>query len=306
MKNDVFQAVAIIAVILIAVVLAPKYGPGTTRDSSNTSTYPDSHDAGSGGASIESRESDTSRISINIGNARYAYQPYEEYIILANGGQDPVNITGWFFKNGKANRPSNIGGQLQYFQSDIASIPRGAKFIAPVGASILEDIVIEPGDSAIITTGSIGSSLPYKIVSFKENICSGYLEDMPEYNFTPALARNCPRPAQEAGLDKLDAECRKFVENLPSCQTPKFDTRDSEGEICYGCVNGKLLSNACYNFIKEHFNYGACIANHSDEPKFSGKIWRIFLGKGWEMWARDYESIELFDPQGKLIKSISY
>jgi len=93
---------------------------------------------------------------------------------------------------------------------------------------------------------------------------------------------------------------------MTPCRTPEFNTRDREEDICYNCVDGKLLSSSCVAFIKSHFNYGSCIANHASNPNFSGRTWRIFLGKGWEMWAEDYETIELFDQLGRLVDSRSY
>src|SRR3989344_5232750 len=34
-------------------------------------------------------------ISINLGNARYSYQPYEEYISISNRGKESQTISGW-------------------------------------------------------------------------------------------------------------------------------------------------------------------------------------------------------------------
>ena len=140
----------------------------------------------------------------------------------------------------------------------------------------------------------------------KEKIWGGFLEDLPEYTFTPPLARNCPGPRDEPGVSALDTECRKFIERMTPCRTPQFNTRDREGDICSNCVDGKLLSGSCVAFIKSHFNYGSCIANHVNKSNFSGRTWRIFLGRGWEMWAEDYETIELFDQFGRLVDSRNY
>lgn len=254
-----------------------------------------------------SNSPDSINITLGTGNASYAYQSYEEYITIDSRSKNPINITNWYLKNGKDKRAYNIGGgEPRYFSSDIVTIGKGALFISPSGNTLLQNIVLGQYEKAILTTGSMGSQTPYKIVSFKENICSGYLENMDEYNFTPPLTRDCPRPANEPGITSLDTECRKFVERLPSCQEPEFETRDRNGDICRNCVNGKALSNACITFIKNHFSYNACIANHVNDANFSGKTWRIFLNHGWEMWAKEYETIELFDQSGKLIKSRTY
>lgn len=296
------EGIVILAILLIVIIIMPK-------DGSNFTFSPTSS---SGESSSKSDVADTTSssysrsISLSRGNASSAYQTYEEYIIISNRSRDPINITGWYLKNGKNKRAYNFGGSLRYFPSDTATIGQAAIFISPTGPSLLEDINLGAGEKAIVTTGSIGATSPYKIVSFKENICSGYLENLTEYKFTPTLGRNCPRPREEVGVSSLDNECRKFIERMSSCYTPEFNTRNSEGDICYGCVDGKLLSSACVSFIKNHFNYGSCVAIHKNDPKFSNKTWRIFLGQSWEMWAKEYETIELFDQFNKLIVSNTY
>jgi len=301
--NGNIEGIAILAVLLVILVIAPKGTPDSNTSSSFSSSKQTSSD-------IESTETlnslYTRSISLGAGNASRSYQAYEEYITISNSGREPITITNWYLKNAKDERPYNLGGDLRYFPADIAFIGKGTLFISPENNNVLQDIVLQAGEKAIVTTGVVGSQSPYKIVNFKENICSGYLGDMPEYKLTPALTRRCPNPEDEPGVNYLDIECRKFIDRMSSCRTPEFDTRDSDGEICYGCVDGKLLSSACTTFIKNHFNYNSCIANHKNDPKFSGKTWRIFLGHGWEMWATEYETIKLFDQFGKLVKSRSY
>ena len=292
----------IILVILVVIVLIMPKGPSTPTTNTSQSNTPNS----SVGKVASPSSSYTKDISISTGNAAYAYQSYEEYVTIYNRGRDPVDITGWQLKNAKDKRAYSLGGDLRYFPSDIAFVPQAILFISPLGNNLLQNVVLKSGETAIITTGSITVQSPYKIISFKENICSGYLENLPEYSFTPPLSRSCPRPADEIGVEGLDTECRNFVKRMSSCHTPKFETRDREGDICHNCVDGKLLSSSCVAFIKNHFNYNSCIANHRDDSKFSGKTWRIFLGKGWEMWAKQYETIELFDLLGRLVTSRSY
>ena len=291
--NGNAEGLIILAILIVIVIIMPK---GTGAPSTST-TAPQSNTPNS---------TYTKDISISAGNAAYSYQSYEEYITIYNRARDPVDITGWQVKNAKNKRAYSIGGDLRYFPSDVAVISRGALFIAPSGTSLLQNVILETGDTAVITTGSIASQSPYKIVSFKENICSGYLGNMDEYSFTPSLSMTCPRPADEIGVEGLDTECRNFIKRMPSCRTPEFDTRDRDGNICRNCVDGKPLSSPCVTFIKNHFNYGSCIAYHRNDQNFSGKTWRIFLGQGWEMWAKDYETISLFDQLGRLVVERSY
>lgn len=301
-KGGNAEGVIILVVIIVALIISSLGKSDAEREGSEKSG-----DTQSGNSSITSREAPSEiEVSLGTGNASRVYQSFEEYIVVNNRGREPINISGWYLKNAKDRRPYNIGGELRYFASDIAYIGKAAPFLSPSGNNIMLDVILERGERAIITTGNIGTQAPYKIVSFKENICSGYLENMDEYNFTPSLTRNCPRPSEESGLDRLDVECRKFVERLSGCRTPKFDTRDEDGAICRNCVNGTPLSNACVAFIKERFSYAGCIAYHVNDEDFYGKTWRIFLGRGWEMWAEEYETIELFDRFGRLMGSRSY
>lgn len=304
------EGIVILAVILVIFILMPK-GSSNPEQSTNSQNTP-SQNTNYQNTNTEwqntlpAKSTYERSISLGTGNARYAYQTYEEYITIDNRGRESVNITGWYLKNGKDTRAQDFGGKLVYFPSDIAIIGQASIFVSPENQNTFGDIILGPREKAIVTTGSMGSQLPYKIVSFKENICSGYLENMPEYDFTPPLTRNCPRPSEEPGVSSLDTECRKFIERMPSCQTPEFNTRDRDGEICQTCVNGTALSSSCIAFIKDRFNYGSCVANYKNSPDFSGRTWRIFLGRGWEMWAREYETIELFDWLGRLVESRSY
>lgn len=298
------EGMAILGILLIIMLFGDKITP-TIRDSS--SGFIKSTSQAGEYSRVTSNPSYSKSISLSTGNARYTYQSYEEYITIYNRGREPISITGWKLENNKEGRAYNVGGSdLRRFPSDTVVIGQGALFISPTGNSQLQNIVLQSGEDAVIMTGSVGNQLPYKIVSFKENICSGYLENLPEYTFTPQLSTSCPRPSDEFGVEQLDTECRKFVERMPSCHTPKFNTRDENGDICTNCVDEKPLSTACIAFIKSRFNYGSCIANHRYDPNFSSNTWRVFLNHGWELWAEEFETIKLFDQFGRLVTSSTY
>lgn len=247
------------------------------------------------------------RLTLSSGNARRSYQSYEEYIVLSNRGRTSIDITGFSLKNGKDKRSYNLGGSLQRFSADTAIIPQGSRILSPWGVNTKQNIVLEPGERAIITTGSIGVRSPYKIESFKENICTGYIERLPDYAFEPALQLSCPRASEEPGLELLDTQCQNFVKRWPSCETPQFETKDKNGDPCTNCLKGERLSNACVSFMREHFSYEGCLAYHSKDPNFdSRKTWRVFLGRGWELWAKEYETIEVFDRFNNLVASEEY
>ncbi|MBI2087019.1 MAG: hypothetical protein HYT69_02505 [Candidatus Zambryskibacteria bacterium] len=286
------EGIVILLVIIMVIIISPKNDPS------------DSYQGHDPEATISS--SGSFEILLSTGNASYSYQPYEEYVTIENLGRAAVNITGWQLKNGKDERIYYLGGQLQRFSADVAVIPQASVFLLPSGNSFLQDIILSSGERAVVTTGSIGVRSPYNITSFKENKCTGYIDVLPEYTFTPSLSRNCPRPEFEPGIEGLDTQCRTFIRRLNSCGTPVFEAKDRNGEPCDTCIKNERLSSPCAAFIKEHFSYRGCIAYHAGDQNFSGKTWRIFLDRKWEMWAKDYETIELFDRFGQLMSFRNY
>lgn len=255
--------------------------------------------------SYSNSDGGTGKISIGTGNASYAYQSYEEYITLQNQGGSAVNITGWQLKNGKDKRPYYVGSTLQRFSADVAIIPQGARVLSASGNSFMQDIVLKPGERAVVTTGSLTNRQPITVTSFKENMCTGYIEALPDYSFSPSLSRNCPPAYKEPGIENLERSCRKIVESLGSCETPQIGERINN-EYCADCFRGELLSSNCKSYIQAHFSYQGCLINHQSDPRFEGSAWRIFLGRGWEMWADEYETIELFDRFGQLVNYQNY
>ena len=314
-ESSMMEGVAILAVLIVITLIVPNVLPkGSTTQEARINSSESKISNNVSGVTLTAVNQTYSAphlpysrvISLGLGNARYAYQPYQEYVTITNKGKTPIDITGWQLKNGKDKRGYELGGRLQNFSSDIAIIPQGTLVISPRGPSLMQNVILQRGEKAIVTTGRIANQSPYNIVSFKENMCSGYLGDLETYTFTPRLSRDCPRPADEPGVSSLTTECRKFIERMSPCRQPEFETRDKDGEICINCVNGKLLSSSCVAFIKDHFNYGSCVSHHKNDPDFSSRTWRIFLGKGWEMWAQKYETMELFDSVGGLVDSYEY
>lgn len=303
MKENGEPILILLALIVVIIITSTgNYKPQPqSQNTKDVSTITDDKSARTTPSSVYASD-----IYLSTGNASYSYQPYEEYITITNSGSKPINITGWQLKNGKDERTYDIGDQLRHFSADTVTIGQAALYLSPSGQNLMQNVVLKGGEQAIITTGQIGSQSPYKIVSFKENKCSGYLENMDEYNFTPSLYTDCPLPKDETGVSGLGAECRRFIERMSYCRVPEFNTRDSNGEICSNCVDDVPLSSSCVNYIKARFNYASCITNHRNDSDFSGRTWRIFLGKSWEMWATEYETIKLYDEKGKLVNVYSY
>ncbi len=251
------------------------------------------------------------QVKISRGNAPYEYQPGKEYITLeaSHGNDAPINITGWYLKNGRDQRfsvpnyPTNktpVAGV-----SETAIIPGAVSiFMANGSNQNSTPIILPPGGEVAVVTGNVysGNSFPIN-ASFRVNKCSGYLEDLKNYNFYPALNSNCPNPEDEPEVRQLDRECRDFVEGYPGCRTPEFKRVDSEN-----LVDGSPedLSRQCRDFMTERFNYNTCVARHSGDSDFFEDEWRVFLGRRWELWAKEDEVITLYDSFGKMVDQIEY
>ena len=275
----------------------PSFSPGSTG---NTGVAPTS------GSQIQGVPvSSSGSIRLSTGNARYTIQPYEEYITLENHGQTSVDITRWRLENGKSSRTYAQGSQYVRYASDVGIISKGAKVISPSGISKLENIILKPNERAIVTTGSPQNISPYTIVSFKENLCSGYLSE--KYNFPSGIGKSCVWPNTEPGVKSLDSTCKKYVASLRPCHTPQFDGKDRQGDFCSGCVDGIVgLPSMCVSFIKNHYSYPGCLSYHQGDQNFEGSTWHVYLYRPWEMWAESDETLSLYDSQGNLVTQTSY
>jgi len=256
----------------------PSSGGGSTKASVKNSPY-----AGS--------------IMLDSGSAESSYQPEGEYVEIYNRGGSPVDITGWTLENAYGNRPlQTTGNQAVNVVPEQVKIPEGTNFLDPSDSFVLSPIVLQPSDTAIVTTGAAFVSYPYKIsVSFRVNECAGYFNY--NYPFDPQINNDCPSPQNEPGVNAITDVCYTYVKNLPTCYDPAVrDTANLRNNFQQNCVN----------YIDDHFNYGACVANHENDANFNQPTWRVFLGLNHELWHEPDDSIKLFDGSGKLVDEIDY
>jgi hypothetical protein len=314
--EGVIVLVSLVVIIFLFIILPPHHtlGPisnfGVSTPTQVQTTQTSSSIGTSGTQSVsQANSSYKANIRIGKGNAAYSIEPKDEYITIENIGDGPVNISGWKLTNNKSNRVYYAGNQTVHYASDEVVIPQATGYISPSGSySQTQNIVLKPRETAIVTTGSIGVQSPYKIVSFKENECSGYIESLPQYDFTPNLNMSCVSPSEEPGIQNFDRACKNFVGSLNSCTTPAFgQTNHYSSDSCDNCVNGQPApSSQCLAFIKQHFSYEGCLAAHQNDADFSGNTWRVFLARKWELWDKEDEVISLYDQFGKLVDSTSY
>ena len=240
------------------------------------------------------------KVRLSLGNAQYEIQPMNEYVTLYSQSQTPINISGWRLVSSK---------QKVTYQSGSVAVPFGSKLFYPGATKNLTPIILEQGDQANIITGNLPSLSPYLIdVSFKTNVCSGYLEELPNYQFTPPLYSMCPDSKKAPGIQNLDDDCYGFIERLSYCHTPEFrSVRNYQGEMESGYVDDTPnLSTGCKNFLKDTYNYPACVDRNKNNPDFYGQTWYIYLNQKYELWGEKRETISLYDNQGLLVDQITY
>lgn len=207
-----------------------------------------------------------------------AVDPKNEYIeiSIAQDAKIPVDITGWRLVSDASGRS--------------ISIPKGTEVPTSGVVNAAEDIVITPGNRAIIVTG--GSPIG---ASFRENKCTGYFSSF--QTFYPSLPQNCPMPSDELaaqyGANYIrDPNCISAVNKLSRCQ------------VALSPPAG--LSGTCQSLIVKYFNYNGCVEAHRAEKDFLSNTWRIYLGRSTPLWNTKYEIVKLLDINGKTVDAFSY
>ncbi len=251
------------------------------------------------------------QVRIGTGNARSEYQPNREYLTLTAGYglAGPINITGWYLKNGRDERFYATNNDPFYHSSrgvsKVVIIPAAAEVFVD-GAPNWQNTPVElsRGGRVVIISGQMFGGRPYLIdPSFRVNKCSGYLDKGDTVRFTPALSTNCPDPEAETDHSILDDECYNFVRRLPRCHVT--EVKRLNGDIY---IDGRLssLSYQCRDYLASHFNYNFCVARHRHDPDFLTPDWRLFLGQPWELWDDQREVITLLDQEGRLVDQVKY
>ena len=205
--------------------------------------------------------------------------PGSEYveISVAQNASNSVKITGWTLESG-----ATYNAEL---------IPKGTRVPTSGVVNAMDDIVLQPGERAIIISGKspVGAS-------FSENKCIGYFGSFQK--FYPSLPQNCPSASSE--LSSLygtpyihDPSCIDYVDTISRCRVA-IPTRAAN------------LSITCQDFLEKHLNYNGCVSTHRNDSDFSGNTWRIYLGRDEHMWRAKHEIVKLLDERGKTVASFNY
>jgi hypothetical protein len=206
-----------------------------------------------------------------------ASNPGEEYIEISvqeNAGV-PVDITGWTLESGST--------------GNAAVIPQGTKLPTSGTVNAGQDIVLNPGDSALVISGisPIGAS-------FEENKCIAYYSNF--QTFYPELPNTCPEPSSELATYYSnyirDNTCITYVNTLSRCQAVLSPP--------------PTVSGSCQAFLIKYLNYNGCVTAHQSDSDFEGTTWRVYLGRTSSMWRNENEVVKLLDANGKTVDAFSY
>lgn len=202
----------------------------------------------------------------------------DEYVQIAVSHEAgaAIDITGWMLE-------SALSGSRAYIPAIAAPFYMGA-------ANAMSSALIAPGGLAIVTTGAspVGAS-------FRENICSGYLDQFQQ--FQPQLGNECPSPSSvlpltEQNLIQYGDACFDVVQNLSSCRFPQ-DIPDT-------------VNYACRAFITDALSHNGCVNRNRTGRDFETNRWRLFLGGHAEIWRNSHDAIRLLDREGRTVDVYVY
>lgn len=212
------------------------------------------------------------------GSATAEKDAAEEYIELnaARGSTLPINITGWSLQ-------SAVTG-LRFF------VPPAAPIFVLGTLNNTEPVYLEPGTSAIVVSGTSPVG-----ISFRTNICSGYLTELRQ--FTPELGSLCPAAPDiltktPDSLRIYGSACFDYIETIPQCHFPATVPSN--------------LSAPCRTLLANTLSYNGCVQQNLYNASFSLPEWRLYLNARRELWDNAHDIIRLLDAQGHTVDVLTY
>lgn len=218
------------------------------------------------------------QVTIQEGRATES-SPSKEYLTITSSrdNEGSIDITGWSVQ-------SAVSGERFYFPAAASSFIGGA--INSAG-----QVMLAPGATAIITSGvsPVG-------VSFRENICSGYLGKLqsfyPSLNYASCPDPDAAFPPTAENLRAYGSNCLDYVRDLSSCEFPQ-DLPET-------------LSPICRAYVTNTFSYNGCVQLHQHEASFLRNSWRLFLNAQRGIWDDRHDIIRLLDAQSRTVGAVTY
>ncbi len=169
-------------------------------------------------------------------------------------------------------------------------IPGAAASFTQGVPNTLGTVALAPGGVAVLTSGSSPVG-----VSFRENVCTGYLQQF--QSFSPPLSEQCPSPSSlfplsEQNLVRYGAECFDAIQGLQSCRFPQ--------DLPH------TLTAACRTQLADTLSYNGCVRAQSYRADFQNDVWRLYLGAPSELWRASHDVIRLLDTEGRTVDVFTY
>jgi hypothetical protein len=207
----------------------------------------------------------------------------EEYVEIKFSRSLPglVNISGWSLESARSGRRFSIGA------ADTLPLDRFRE---------TDPVVVSGGDKVFVHSGKS----PVR-VSFKSNICTGYLDY--DEDFIPRLPRECPLLIDDIpdslsyGKKSLRDSCLRRIEKIRKCEVPDEDELE---EIKFAG------GSKCEEVVEKYADYDECVRNNRSSTNFMRPEWHIYIGRATEFWRQEREIITLYDEGGKVVDVVSY
>ncbi len=204
---------------------------------------------------------------VRIRSVRRASSPSDETIEIYNDSRTNVSISGWKLTN-------SSGGSF--------TIPRGHNL--PGASAIASDnITLNQYDTAYIYSGQQDRHL-----DFRENLCTGYLDQSSD--FGGHLSHSCPKPDIGSNF-KLPDHCITVFESTRSCHT--VDPT-------------KIEVQECLDFSEAHYNYQGCVNDNKNRSNFYSNDWLVWMQRSSKFLRDIHDQVTLYDQDGKIVDVYNY
>lgn len=212
------------------------------------------------------------------GSATGQQDAAKEYVeLVARGRGAPINITGWSLQ-------SAVSGRRLF-------IPPAAPIFILGVLNNTEPVYLEGGASALVVSGTSPVG-----ISFRENICSGYLNEL--QRFAPELSSACPAASgilaeTPENLRVYGSACFDYVQTIPECHFP-------------GTTFPSNISAPCRTFLANTLTYNGCVSASRYRVGFTPPQWRLYLNARAELWDNAHDIIRLLDARGQTVDVLTY